>query len=538
MDYQKIIDSLSEEELIGQLLCYDIYGKNSFEEVDSLFKRVHPGAFFFQDMDKEKLASFIKIANKNTPLPVLVSCDAEAGPGMAINGEPFLTQEMAWGAANDTSLIYEAGVSIGERCRELGANYNFSPIVDLSLNFEATSVNIRAISDDPDLVIDIAGAYIKGLQHNGNMAATIKHFPGEGVDSRNPHFLTTENPMTKEEWWNTYGKVYKKLIDEGAMSVMVAHSSVPAIEKEKTKHGYMPACLSKSLITDVLKGEMGFEGVVVSDALSMIGAASAVDDLNSLAVDFINAGGDLVLFPDDNDFSNILNAYRNGVIKKERIYDAVTRILKLKEKLHLLDPSFEVKKESKRSIEEIGEEIALKAVKVVRNEKGILPLKLKKGSKILLVSIFEPYFHRDPTGLEFSALKEEFLKEGYQIDELFNPDHHQINKVLNDYDAIIVASKFGPNNYHGGTFRVGWYNAMAFWRGYILKHPRLVFVSFGDPYKLYDYPYLATYVNAFSDTYPSQRAVTKILLGKEKERGKNPISFPPYFLRETVSKKH
>ncbi len=533
MDIHKIVDGLSDEELIGQLLCYDVYGKDDFEKNEKIFKHIHPGAFFFKGMTVEQIKKYKETAEKYAPLPVLVASDVEEGPGSMIIGEPTLTQEMAWGAANDPDLVYEAGVAIGERCRECGMNYNFSPIVDLSLNFESPTVNVRAISDDPDAVIRLASAYVKGLQKNGNMAATIKHFPGEGVDSRNSHFLTTINHMSQEEWMASYGKVYKALIEAGSCSVMVGHSSLPCFEDEIDPiFGPKPACQSYNLITKLLKGKLGFDGVVVSDSMAMIGVAARVEKTEDIAINFINAGGDMVLFPEPNDFDTLLSALHDGRIKRERVIDAVTRILRMKEKLHLLDKGFVVKKESTRKIEEIGEDIASKAIKIVRNVQNVLPLNLNKGQKVLMLDVFEPYFHRNPEGDELKAFKDTLESYGLEVDEIFNIDYLDVEKIIDKYDAVIACSKISSNDYHGGTMRVGWYNIMTFWRGYVLRHPKFVFISFGDPYKLYDFPYLKTYVNAFSSTYPSQVAAAKAVLGKIKCQGKNPVSFHPYFERE------
>ena len=533
MNIKEILSSLSDEELIGQLLCYDVYGSSDPKEVEAFFKHVHPGSFFFKDMTAEEVQTYKAMAERYSPLPVLVAADVESGPGDAFKGEERLTQEMAWGAANDPELLFEAGEAIGEKCREFGMNYNFSPIVDLSLNFEAPCVNIRAISDDASSVSRLAKSYIVGLQKNGNVAATAKHFPGEGVDSRNPHFVTTINSLSQEEWLKSYGKIYQELIDNGVYSIMVGHTALPSFEEDNDAfYGPKPACQSYSLITKLLKERLGFKGVVVSDSMAMIGVSASVSTIEDIAINFINAGGDLVLFPEKNDFDTLLRALKEGRIKRERVLDAVSRVLAMKEKLHLFDKDFKVQKETKRSISEIGEEIASKAIRIERNLDNILPLDLPKGSKILMLDMFEPYFHKEPTGKELLAFKGILESYGYEVSEYFNLGYEEVEKKMKEYDAVILCSKISSDDYHGATLRVGWYNVMTFWRGYVLKHPKFIFVSFGDPYKLYDFPYLRTYVNAFSNTYPSQVAVAKLLLGKIPERGKNPISFEPFFKRE------
>lgn len=533
MDIKMILSSLSDEELIGQLLCYDIYPSSDSKEVEALFKHVHPGSFFFDGLTPKQVEFYKEMAEKYAPLPLLVAADVESGPGDAFPNEATLTQEMAWGASNDPALLYEAGIAIGEKCRENGMNYNFSPIVDLAKNFQAPAVNIRAISDDPTPVVRMSKSYIEGLQKNGNVAATAKHFPGEGMDDRNPHFVTTINPMSQEEWLNSFGKIYKELIDAGVYSIMVGHTSLPSFESEADPlFGAKPACQSYDIITKLLKGRLGFEGVVVSDSMAMIGVAASVSNINDLAINFINAGGDLVLFPEKNDFDSLLLALQEGRIQRDRVLDAVSRLLRMKEKLHLFDKDFKASSSSKRSIPQIGEEIAEKAIRIERNLDRVLPLDLPKGSKILMLDVFEPYFHKEPTGKELSKFKETLEAYGMNVEERFNLGYLEIEKIMKDFDAVIVCAKISSKDYHGATLRIGWYNMMTFWRAYVFKHPKFVFVSFGDPYELYDFPYLKTYVNAFSNTYPSQEAVAKLLLGKIEEKGRNPISFEPYFKRE------
>ena len=190
----------------------------------------------------------------------------------------------------------------------MGVHWTFSPIVDINYNMNNPVTNIRAISDRPELVDKIGKAAVCGLQKNGLMAAGCKHFPGDGVDDRNQHFCTTVNNFSKEEWMNTFGYVYKEMFKAGVSSVMVAHISLPAYdEKMNDWVGYPPASLSYNLQTKLLKEELGFEGCIVSDALSMVGACACVD-YDRLAIEFVKAGGDILLFPLRSYFDEILGA--------------------------------------------------------------------------------------------------------------------------------------------------------------------------------------------------------------------------------------
>lgn len=473
------------------------------------------------------------MAQKYTDIPVIVSADVENGPGNAIKGTPDLPYQMAWGAADDVELVEKIGYHTGKICRQNGVHWTFSPVVDLNYNFQSTDVNVRAISDSPEHVVKIASAIIKGMQTDNNMVATCKHFPGSGVDERNSHFLTSINYLSKEEWMSTYGKIYKEMIKLGVPAIMVGHTALPAYEKDVDDfYGCPPCVFSKSLMTDLLKGELGFDGCIVSDAMSMIGASAMVEDLNEIAVKFIEAGGDMILFPESTDYDSVLQAVKQGRISIDRIKDAVSRVLVLKEKAGLFSNRRNESDEGFEKISYYGQKLADKSITVVRDVNNILPLKLKERSKILMLTMIEPHFQRKPTGEEFRPMIEEFEKNGHSVTQIVTAKHKEVKAIMDNYDAVLLNCRMSSQDYHGATMRIGWNNIMVLWRAYVLQHPNFVFTSFGDPYKLYDAPYLKTYINAYSDSPYSQRAVAKLLMGQIKPEGKNPVEFKGFFKRE------
>lgn len=546
-DINKIISNMSIEEMVEQLLDYDIQPKDTPNETKDVLSRIHAGGLYFGDYDNannfdelKKLADLHKeykeIASADSGIPVVGTADIEHGAGEYCPVLAALPYPMTWGAANDEELVERAGEFTAMISRKLGISHALAPVVDLSLDFRNPIVNIRAISDDPDRVIKIAGAYIRGLQKNGYVAATLKHFPGDGADDRNQHFLTTTNNLSKEEWLNTYGKIYKELFKQGVASVMVAHIACPAFQSAENQNDALPATLSKELLTDLLKNELGFDGCVISDAMSMVGVCARAKH-DRLAVEFIKAGGDLLLFPEPTDGENILAAVKSGEITKERLKDAVTRVLKMKEKARLFEENKVQEELSSYTIEQLNEEvkkvslkIAEKGIKIVRNRKNVLPIKEKKTGKALVICLAEPHFNKPPTGEELIVLKREIEKRGYQCDYLSNPKHTEIKKVMNDYDFIVVGSHISSLNCC--NMRMSWTTMMTFWRGYIFDHPNLIFVSFGDPYKLYDFPNLDTYVNAFGDTDEAEIAAAELIFGEITNSGKNPITFKNFFERE------
>lgn len=528
-DKKEILAALTFEELCGQLLCLDVYEKDDPAEVEKVISRIKPGGIFVSSMSAEKIKLYTDMANKYSRVPVIVSADVENGPENGVKGGGLLPFPMAWGACGNVPLIEEAGKLTARICRENGIQWTFAPVVDINYTFRSSETNVRAVSDDADAVIKYAGAYSDGLRSEGLMITGAKHFPGAGTDERNSHFCTTINHMSREEWLASYGKVYREMIKRGAESVMVGHYALPAFMTEEEKG--LPCILSKSLMTDLLKGELGFKGCVVSDAMSMIGACSATDPAE-LAVKYIKAGGDMVLFPEPDDFDAIKAAVASGEITKDRFEDALYRIFTLKERAGLFCGAENAVQTSAAEFSATAQKIADESITVVRDEKHIIPTGIKAGDKILAVIVAEPFWHKEVNVSDYAPFKEQAESYGASAEFLINPKHKLIKEIMNDYDLLVVLCDMSSKNYNGGSMRVGWYNMMTFWRGYILQHPKMIFVSLGDPYKLLDYPYLKEYINAYSDTPESQKAVLKVIAGEIPARGKNPVSLEGFFDRE------
>jgi beta-N-acetylhexosaminidase len=269
-------EELDDRDLVGQVLCYDIYDKDDPKEVEAVIRHIRPGALYLDKMSREKIRMYTDMANSYTKIPVIIVTDVEFGPGENMPDLPVITNAMAWGASDSPELIETAAELTAKICRLHGLHWTLSPVVDLNINFNNPIVNIRSATDDPKHMVKIMGAFLRGIQKNGYMAATLKHFPGDGVDDRNQHFCTTVNSLSMDKWHDSFGYVYREMIKMGVASVMCAHIGLPSYANEKTEIGPVPAVLSKPLLTDLLKGELGFEGCVISDAMSMVGSAACV----------------------------------------------------------------------------------------------------------------------------------------------------------------------------------------------------------------------------------------------------------------------
>ena len=272
---ERLLSEMSDEDLCGQLLNYSIPASKTVEELDEMFSTTRPGGLFFGwNTTPERIREVTALAEKYAKVPVIVSADIENGPGCCLASELFLPQMMSLGAADDEALVEKLGVYTAEICRKNGIHWSFAPVVDINYNRDNPVTNIRAISDSPKQVAKIARAFVRGMQTNGMMVAGCKHFPGDGMDDRNQHFCTTVNSLSKEEWMETYGYVYREMFKENTSSVMIGHIAFPANEEPKDIDpmlGALPGTLSYATMTKLLKGELGYKGCLVSDAMSMVG---------------------------------------------------------------------------------------------------------------------------------------------------------------------------------------------------------------------------------------------------------------------------
>ena len=537
-DIEALVNELSLEELCGQVLNMRIGRETTLEEVEAIAKRVHPGGFFVSGVTAEWIKQLTDIINKHSRIPVIVSADIEHGAGCCLKGAPLLPEPMSWGACDDEELIEQAGTVTGEICRQNGIHWTFSPVVDINLNKDNPVVNTRAISDKPEQVSKIAGAYVRGLQKNGYMVAGCKHFPGDGVDDRNQHLCTTINSLSKEEWMKTFGYVYKEMFKAGSASVMVGHIAFPVVEDEIDPIlGPKPGTLSYNIMTKLLREELGFEGCIVSDAMPMVGA-SVMCPQERLSVEFLKAGGDMVLFALERDFDYVMAAVERGELSVAQLKNAVRRILYMKKQARLFEDQIKLQENIVLSgdIAKISEAIADKSITIIRNSQNLLPLKCKEHSNFLIINM-----QRNDRKMEngtyirdMGVVAQELQKRGHNVDVIssFGMDHRKFEEDKNKYDCILINCRISSRDYLGGTLRINFDNISPFWRGVVVAHPCVIFTSFGDPYKLYDLPFLRTYVNAYSSSDDIQRAFVKVLLGEIPAMGKSPVALKGFFDRE------
>jgi Beta-glucosidase-related glycosidases len=462
-------------------------------------------------------------------LPLLFQEDYESGvplPGMT----PF-PNEMALGAANSPELAYWYGKTVAQESRSVGVKWVLHPVADLNINPFNPVTNTRSISDDPDRAIRLLSQQIKGLQDNG-VAATIKHFPGDGVDFRDQHLLTTCNSMSFDAWKKYHGKVFKALIDSGVMAIMPGHISLPSYQKEKKDGHYLPATLSKELLTNLLKGELGFKGVVVSDAMVMGGFRGWYDSQLEGEIHSFLAGVDVLLWP-SYQFMDTLEA---RIVRKEipesRLNDAVSRVWNLKKRLGLMDKNrqliYNMTQEEKLNAQSVSDTICEKAITLVRDRNQALPLDPKKDKKILVVGV-TPVSRKggDSSLKKMEEFGELLRSKGFIVDfqhDLLYETQGWTESVSKQYDRILflvdrhMHAPYGPLEFWDDEAQTVWgINAMP--------KEKLIVISVGSPYSINEYfERVNTCINAYSNTTVMHKALVKALTGEIPMKGDSPVN--------------
>lgn len=461
-------------------------------------------------------------------IPALMSGDFEgAGAGNRFEDLSVVCPPLAVGATNSEEMAYELGASIAKELRCAGANWRWAPVVDICHRFGLGSM--RTFSpDDPDKLIRLANAHIKGMQDNG-VAATAKHFPGgDRFDYRDSHFAPSVVSSDMEEWWREQGRIFKGVIDAGVYSVMVGHTGFPAADDSLLKGNFRPATVSKKIVTDLLKGELGFEGVVITDGIQMAGLMGCFDSYEELIIELVNAGNDVLLgvYPGAGDI--IEAAVKNGKISEARIEDACGRILDMKEKIGLFqedyyDPGFKAAEVVPQTCE-LNKKIAEHAITLVRDTQKLLPV---DQSKIKRVSIICSA-HTDMFFESMQYMKKLFEDRGISVTmQRRIKDPLDMENVDKNSDLIIYAAYVAAHKPKG---HLGLYGdeCDTYHYAFSAGQKKSIGLSMGYPYLHYDLMGNAeTFVNAYGCAEELMEAFVRAIFGEIEFKGESPVKIEP-----------
>lgn len=520
----KTLRNLSLEECVGQLLNVSPPLKSAADWL-AFLEKTPAGAMSARVAGAEEYRSLLRELNAAATVPLLVVANMEHGaadwPGY---GTDFPSL-MAAGAANDAALMATMGEATAKEARYAGVNWCLTPDVDLNYHYDNPVTNIRAMGDRPDLVATLAPPLIRALQANG-VAATAKHFPGDGVDNRDQHLVTTVNSLPVDQWMESYGRVWKSVIDAGVWTIMPGHISLPAYQ------GYLqnpeaapPATVSRPLLEELLRQELGFQGLIVSDATGMMGFASRLAP-DARAVAAINAGIDLYLGANaDVDYPALLAAVRDGRLAEERVQEAARRVLSLKARLELAEQPLGPAPTAAESaaFAQAAQSMADKSMTLVRSQ-GAPPVELDAGAQVLTVTIM-PQNTMIPHP-DLTVFDDELRARGLQVEHLLNPRSDELRAKAPACAAVFINVYVAPMM-SLGTVRVtvGSFGHWG-WRALFTEHPRVLYTSFGSPYLSYELPHAPNLALAYGGGHAAQRAAVKLWLGEMEPQGVLPIRLP------------
>ncbi len=513
------------EELVGLLICPESRKYTKQDWLD-LFDQAPIGNIFFGNNNAKEMKDTLSAIQNKAKYPVLVAVDMEQGMGLACDFGTNFPEQMGLAAAGDVELTREMGRILAREVRPLGVHWTYSPVADLNYNFNNPVTNVRSFGDNAAQVAELVKAAVEGRQENGLLAATVKHFPGDGMDDRDQHACTSVNTMPMDQWRETYGKVWKAAIDDaGVMSIMSGHISLPDYQGYKIDpEEAMPATLCHKLQIDLLRKELGFKGVLVSDAAPMIGITSRVSAEDMVVENIVN-GSDVFLFAEPvKDHERLMQAVKSGRLSEERVYESARRVLEMKARLNIHENPFgtEITKAEESNNIQSAQIAADKSITLLKDD-GKLPVSLKKGAKVLTVTLSYKEHSRKPADLEY--VDRELAARGFEVDHLFSPEHNELISRAADYDVVFL-NFLVTMHMKLGTLRATAEALMSLWRAFYKNNDNVVCTSFGNPYLSYEQPHLPNLYLTYGASEVTQKAAVKCWLGEIKPEGICPVRQP------------
>lgn len=548
---ENAIAGMTLDEKLGQLFVI-LQAQPGFQEkqAEALLAQSHMGGLRWQNGgDKEQIYSQLTTFQKHSKIPLLIAANCDDGGSGAAPEGTFVATAAECGAGQGDENAYHVGLVAGREASALGANWMFNPVCDVYMNWRNTIVNTRSFGSAPDKVIANARAYIQGVKDaNPHMACTAKHFPGDGVEELDQHLAMGINSLSAEDWEATFGKVYRALIADGLEAVMVGHIALPEMSRRLCPgirdKDIKPATLAPELITGLLRGELGFNGVVITDATHMVGM-TAVAKRSEAVPQAIIAGCDMLLFANDigEDISYLKAAYEKGDLTEERLSDALHRILGLKAHLCLNDPAVAIPDKAGLACVGCAEHQSYSAqaadscITLVKDTRGNLPIDPAEKKRVFLV-----YVGSTPTtkGYKGDPVKqvvvEELERAGFEVD--LCPNFHAL-EVENGVSPMNFVKMLGHSSREEFIRTHDWALVVVNVKGYAQENDvRLrwscnhslelpwyneeiptVAMSLNYTNHLIDLPQVHTFINAYGPKRNHIRAAIQKITGQSEFKG-------------------
>ncbi len=528
------VASMTLEEKVGQLFMIHAYGASVDEaEHADLNNEIHgvptireavqkyrPGGFIYFAWTHNiegpeqiaRLSNDIQRIGLDAGSPLLIAIDQEHGAVLRI-GAPAteFPGSMALGATGDTDLARKAAAVTADELRAMGINVNFAPVADVNVNPSNPVIGVRSFGDRPDLVGEFVAAQVLGFASAG-VASAAKHFPGHGDTDVDSHTGLPLIDHTPEELASIDLPPFQRAIEAGVDMIMTAHIVVPALDASGP-----PATMSRPILTDLLRTKMGFDGVIVTDALNMAGARQTFDP-RRVPVEALKAGADMLLMPPNMDvaYQAVLAAVQSGEIPESRIDQSVLRILTLKEKLGLFDDPFVDVDQVFATVGApehgaLAREVAERSITLLKDEAKALPIDFGRGPSILVTGWGES---------STEALAKSFRRRGATVDWVAtgaSPDQAAIRRAVHasaQHDLVVLIT----NN----VVRSPAQQALA--RALVDGGAKVIAVALGMPYDVEALPFVDTVVAAYSYRNVSLEALVGVLAGEREAVGRSPVA--------------
>jgi len=561
---ENTIAGMTAEEKVGQLF-WQLTASQEEDYLRELMEKYHLGGCRYNGMPGAKVLEQNRTLQKYAKIPVFIACNPEQGGNGVCPDGTFVSSQIKIGATGKTEYAQAMGRVSGAQIAATGCNMAFAPVVDITYNWECEETLARAYGNDAELVASMGKAFMDGLHETAGVASCAKHFPGNGQDYRDAHMSNNVNHFGYEKWMETYGHVYKTLIDGGLPAIMGGHIMMPTYMKELNAdiaiEDVLPATLQKEIMTGLLRDKLGFNGMVVTDASHMVAMTNRMKRKDMLPL-AINAGCDMFLFFNDpeEDFATMLDAYTTGIIGEERMVEALTRILGLKAAMGLNKKAKEELCPAAEDLTAVLQNPEFKAIApaiskdaltlVKYKDEGVLPLNPEKTKRVMIVNVKgadgpmaalaamamgQGGAKKTPA----EKLRDRLIEKGFDAFIYVSP----LDKILADVKAgkpfnlnIYFAGKNAISEFTAGQdlvitlFNVAnGHPAFGMSKGggeipwYVHEQP-VIGISVNKPTMLADAPMLRTYINTYDSNDDTMDALVDALLtGPEAFKGSDPI---------------
>lgn len=558
----KMLKKMSVEAKVGQLVHVGINAKFANQDSD-----------YYQDLKRDVVENkvggiiifgapiyetthLINRMQESAEIPLLISLDAETGIGMRFGDAANFPWNMAVAATGNPEYARKIGVITAREARAIGVQHVYNPVLDVNNNAGNPVINVRSYGEDPAEVARFGVASIEGIQSQG-VLATAKHFPGHGDTNVDSHRGLPIIDVSRDRLENLELVPFKKAVEAGVGSIMVAHIGLPQIDPTEIKplkkairvdaeegaeivaeKATVPATLSPVVQTEMLRKEMGFKGLIVTDAMGMSGLTLYINQEDAGVSAFL-AGSDILEKPADTAamLRGLINAVKSGKISETRLDESVRKILAWKYELGLfkqkITPIDQIDRiVSSKDVYALADEIGGKAITLVRNDANLVPL--KKDAKVCLLAITNGF----DGSFTYYSLARSLDQMGVKYTAAVLQDNSPPEKVAEARKMVAEADVVIAGLY--GRVRSGAKNSVGLpdsgvdiLRGLIANDKPVIGISFGNPYILGAFPELKTYLVAYGDMQGLQKAAGRAVFGEQAVTGRLPISLPGLYPRGT-----